>query len=168
MSNRARATGRLRAINRADLAHGDVALIGSDLLGEAPSAGAIRDTENHGLATDTKRANRNRLKKMMDWWKTNLPEYYAVAVRDLTEDELADEDIYWWKNKQDIRYSGLDPQAVKLFLAAIKWKPEDAEGNRKLHSHTNLRRYHDAIMWGASQAKEALPAVYAEINGVNR
>ena len=120
MSNR-RATGRLRAINRADLAHGDVALIGSDLLGEAPSAGAIRDTENHGLATDTKRANRNRLKKMMDWWKTNLPEYYAVAVRDLTEDELR-----MVRAMKKIKHASEHPAELLTMAVKSLWEGKEA------------------------------------------
>ena len=112
--------GRTRAHQRPDLQHGvDVQLIGSELLAEAASGTAVIDTESHGLSTGIKRDNRNRLKTMMRWWQRNLPDYYELAVKELSADELADPTIYWWKNKHDLRYDGLDPQAVKLFLAAM-------------------------------------------------
>ena len=91
----------------------------------------------------------------MDFWKTNYPEYYTVGVRVLSEEELQDQDKYYWKNKTEIIYTGINPQMVKYFLAETKKKE-----NGKIVSHVGLRKYHDALKWGAGKCKEQLPTEY--------
>jgi hypothetical protein len=38
--------------------------------------------------------------------KIEYPDYYNVGVIWFSEDQLADEDMYWWKNKFDPIYEG--------------------------------------------------------------
>ena len=82
----------------------------------------MRETERNDLATNNKRNYRNRLKNLYTFWQEKYPQYYAVGVRALTEEELGDEDMFWWKNKHDLIYTGLNVQFVKAFLAHKKKK----------------------------------------------
>ena len=50
---------------------------------------------------------------------------------------------------------------VKVYLVSRKTKP-----NGKKYSHVHLRKYHDAIMYGAKKAKTPLPvSYYTEMDG---
>ena len=86
-----------------------------------------------------------------------VSEYYAVGVRPLTEEELSDDGMFWWKNKHNLIYEGLNVQMVKAFLAHKKKKP-----NGKTCSHVQLWKYNDAILFGANKAKKCLPQAYYE------
>lgn len=50
--------------------------------------------------------------------------------------------MFWWKNKHDLIYEGLNIKMVKAFLAHKKMKP-----NGKTGSHVQLWKYHDAILY---------------------
>ena len=91
------------------------------------------------------------------FWEEKYPQYYAVGVRALTEEEVGDEDMFWWKNKHDLIYTGLNVWFVKAFLAHKKKKE-----NGKTCSHVQLRKFHDAILFGAKKANEQLPKAYYE------
>jgi hypothetical protein len=52
-----------------------------------------------------------------------------------SEDQLADEDMFWWKNKFDLIYEGINVSMVKAFLAFKKQKE-----NGKCISHVQLRK----------------------------
>jgi hypothetical protein len=64
-------------------------------------------------------------------------------------------DLFHYKNTHDLIYTGINVQTVKAFLAHKKQK---AYGNTT--SHVQLRKYHDAILWGSQQAKQLLPRAY--------
>jgi len=118
---------------------------------------AVRETEQNDLAVKVKREYRNRLKEMYEFWQTKYPDYYNVGVNELTDEELADEDTYWWKNKHDLVYEGLNVKMVKAFLAMKKKK-----ANGKNSSHGHLCKYNDAILYGAKKAGKRLPQAYYE------
>jgi hypothetical protein len=60
--------------------------------------------------------------------------------------------MFWWKNKFDHIYEGLNIGMVKAFLAFKKQKE-----NGKSISHVQLRKYNDAILWGAKASQQCLP-----------
>jgi hypothetical protein len=71
--------------------------------------------------------------------------YYSVGVRKLSEVDWVNLDFFHWKNTHDLIYTGgINVQMVKAFLAHKKQK---ANGNTS--SQVQLRKYHDAIMWGS-------------------
>jgi hypothetical protein len=107
---------------------------------------AVRQTEQNDLVTSVKRDYRNRLKHIYEFWEENYPEDYAVGVCELTEEDMANEDMYWWKNKHDLVYEGMNVKMVKAFLADKKTK-----ANGKTSSHEHLRKYNDAILYGAKK-----------------
>ncbi len=65
------------------------------------------------------------------------------------------EKYFFWKNSHDLIYTGLNVSLVKAFLAHKKKKP-----NGNTSSHVQLRKYNDAILYGAQQALQLLPRGY--------
>ena len=147
--------GRIRPHERAT--NDEVAILGANVSVSAEHSASVRATEQKDLTVEVKRNYRNRLKHIYKFWEQSYPEYYEVGVCELTSDELADEDLFFWKNKHDIIYAGLNVQMVKAFLGHKKQKE-----NGKTSSHVQLRKYHDAILWGSKTAKSPLPRSYYE------
>jgi hypothetical protein len=133
------------------------AILGADLEIQAAHSQGVRNTEQRGLNLTTKRNYRNRIKEMYIFFSLNYKEYYNVGVRKLSEAERVnlDGESFHWKNTHDLIYTGINVQMVKAFLAHKKQK---ANGNTS--SHVQLRKYHDAILWGSQQAKQLLPRGY--------
>ena len=132
-----------------------VPILGGDVEILEEHSVAVRETERNDLTTSNKRDYRNRLKNLYTFWQEKYPQYYAVGVRELTEEELGNEDMFWWKNKHDLIYTGLNVQFVKAFLA-----PKKKKENGKTCSHVQLRKFHDAILFGAKKANEHLPKAF--------
>jgi len=100
---------------------------------------------------------RNRLQHIIDFWRETYPDYFAIGVRALSPEERADPDMFFHRNTEDIVYAGLNVQMILSFMAHKKRKP-----NGKICSHVQIRKYNDAILWGANQAKQLLPSSYYE------
>ena len=64
-----------------------------------------------------------------------------IGVRKVTDEEKKDRNLFWYKNDEDIVYSGLNINFVKAFLAHSK-----IQANSKMCSNSNLRRYKDTIL----------------------
>ena len=84
-----------------------------------------------------------------------MPDYYNVGVRRLTPSELNDTTKFWWKNKHDLIYDGINSNFVKVFIASKVKK-----GNGKTSSFENVRKYFDAIQFGAKEADVLLPITF--------
>jgi hypothetical protein len=100
---------------------------------------------------------RNCIKHIYEFWKEEYPEFYDVGIHELTDEDKANEDMYWWKNKYDLVYEGMNMKMVKAFLANKKQKT-----NGKTSSHVHLQKYNDAILYGAKKAGQQLPQSYYE------
>jgi len=98
---------------------------------------------------------RNRIKHIIDFWRDTYPDYFEIGVRTLCPEERADPDKFFHRNTEDIVYAGLNVQMILSFMAHKKCKP-----NGKTCSHVQIRKYNDAVLWGANQAKELLPSSY--------
>lgn len=150
-----RTGGRVRPHERDT--NNEAPILGANVEVLEQHSSSVRETEQNDLSVKVKRDYRNRLKHMYTFWKEQYPEYYSVGVRELTEVELGDKDMFWWKNKHDVVYEGLNVQMVKAFLGHRKTKD-----NGKTSSHVQLRKYNDAILYGAKQAQKRLPQSYYE------
>jgi len=128
---------------------------GEDIAIQVAHQDAICETKSHDWELNTKHNMHNRIKHIIDFWEETYPEYYAVGVRKLTEEDLSDPDRYFHKNTCDIIYSGLNINMVFAFMANKKCKT-----NGQTCSHVQIHKYDDAILWGATQAKELLPSSY--------
>ena len=63
----------------------DVAILGGDIQLQANHLESVQETKDLGLS-DTYRKNlHSRLGHIIEWWKTNYPDYYDVGVKLLSE-----------------------------------------------------------------------------------
>ena len=57
-------------------------------------------------------------------------------------------------------YDILDAKIIKAFISANKIKSTDADGNHTYYSYVNLRKYADAVKFGASRVNHPLDPVF--------
>lgn len=146
-------TGRIRPDERDT--NDNAAILGANVIGTEAHMASLKETKKCAYNVKTLRDYRNRIKKLIDFWRTNYEGYYDVGVRKLTEEELGDEEKYYWKNTEDIIYEGLNVKVFLLFLASLKVK-----STGKIISYVSLRKYIDALKWGANQAEQLLPTEF--------
>ena len=70
----------------------------------------------------------------------------------MSEEELLDDTKFWHTNKHDLVYCGFNVLFFKAFLSTKTTKP-----NGKTCSYPQIRKYFDAILYGAGAANEQLP-----------
>jgi hypothetical protein len=134
-----------------------VPIIGSALVPDVNNSvnDALHDTMSQGMSQATRRNYRSRISKIIKHFKENFPEYYEIGVRALTQEEIADRTKYYFKEKEDLIYTGLNVQFFMFFLSST-----DKRADGKLKSHEDLRKYRDAVQWGAKMAGEHLPSSF--------
>ena len=130
-------------------------ILGENLERDGSYVSNVQETEQHSIDYKTKRAHRNKIKQIYEFWKEKFPQYYDLGVRILTQEDLADTTKYWWKNKHDLVYPGLNSWYVKAFLSTKVKKL-----NGMTMSFDNIRKYFDAIQFGATQAGALLPVKF--------
>ena len=118
-------------------------------------ASAMKETERHIVAIATVRSHNNRLMTMINWVKENYSTHGKKVIVKLKKEQCEDKQLYY-KSTHDFNYSILEPELIKAFLSANKVKAVDSEGNEKYYSFDNLRKYKDAILFGAKRAKVKL------------
>ena len=99
------ASGRIRPHERDT--NDTTAILGADIPVLEEHSISVRDTKIQHVLEGNKRNYRNRLGHIFEFLQERYPAYYAVGVRALTEAELTNPDMYWWKNKHDLVYEGL-------------------------------------------------------------
>ena len=114
-----------------------------DLVLPADHDDLVNETLSHDMAMKTRRNYRNRQKNMMAYWKEHHPEFYALAVVDVSEEDQHDESMYFFDGafKKDLVYTGLNIDYVLKFLMKTKKKQDG-----KLKSEGDLKKYKDAIL----------------------
>ena len=115
----------------------------------------VQATEDFKIDIKTKRTHRNWIKQFYSFLETKFPDYYKIGVRELSEEELADRKKYFWKNKHDLVYSGLNPKFLKAFLSTKVVKQ-----NGKTMSYDNIRKYFDAIQFAAAEVDCLFPVSF--------
>ena len=75
-----------------------------------------------------------------------------VGVHGLTEKDLNDPDVHWWKNDCDLQCTGLN---VKFVLVRMTNKKNKKSG--KTSSFGNICKINDTILFGAEQVGQCLP-----------
>ena len=125
-----------------------------DLVLPADHDDLVNEILSHDMAMKTRRNYRNRQKNMMAHWKEHHPEFYALAVVDVSEEDQHDKSMYFFDGafKKDLVYTGLNIDYVLKFLMKTKKKQDG-----KLKSEGDLKKYKDAIMWGAQIVDNQLP-----------
>ena len=117
---------------------------------------SIQQTADHGISVSCMKDYRNRIKRMIVWIGENYADdYYPVGVVDVTDEQQADPRRHYYGKTHDLKYSGLNVEIIKAFLSTVKKKE-----NGQFCSFTNIRKFHDAILFGATEAREVLPQTY--------
>ena len=147
--NNDRGGGRIRVTD--DTA----AIIGADVQVRAEHAMALNATKSKESTPATRKGHRRRLKKLIDWWRHEYPDYFEAGTRVLSAEEKADPTKYYHTCDRDIVYVGLRVDMVLSYMAATKYK---ADG--KLYSYEHIRKVNDAILFGKGIADQKLPGSY--------
>ena len=119
----------------------------------------LHETKDLEISNSTRRDYRNRIKRIILYWEANFAEYARVGVRSVSEVDQKDKALYYFDGafKKDICYTGLN---VKMFLKFLMHKKDRVDG--KILSFNDIRKYKDAIIWGAKIAKTPLPRTFYE------
>ena len=116
-------------------------ILGVDVVVDELHEELVRTIEKEEINDKLWKEYRNRIKHIYVFLKEKYPEYYAIGVITVSEDNKADRNLFWHKNDEDLVYSGLNIKFIKAFLAHSKMK-----ANGKMCSNSNLRKYKDAIL----------------------
>jgi hypothetical protein len=156
---RPRGGGRIRPEHR--LTNNDVAILGSDLTLPVELAGMYHETKKYAMSYSCRRNYRCRLRRVAQFWKDNDPEYYEIGVVAVSEEDRNDPSKYFFDGdfKTDLKYEGMNVQFVIHFFAKRKKKT-----GGKLRSWDDMRKFKDAILWGAKMANELLPISFFSEN----
>ena len=138
-----------------------VTTVGADLAMPTNLKTKYNETASLSMTDACRMDYRSRILRIIRWWKENDPGYYEVGVYDVDVEDQNEESKYFFtgKYKQDISYSGINNQFVLHFLVENK---QHKKGKRKdkFKSVGDLRKYKDAIMWGAQMQDELLPSKF--------
>ena len=132
------------------------ATIGADVEVRTEHTSALNDTKKRENATKTRSEHRNRLKNLIEWWRTEYPDYFEAGTKVLSQQDRDNPMLFYHTCDRDIVYEGLRVDMVLAYMAGNKYKKK----NGKLYSHTHMRKMHDAILFGARTAKKSMPSSY--------
>lgn len=135
-------------------------LIHANMVINAEHAAAIDETNNKEMDDKTRKEYRNRIRHIYRWWMQYYPEYFEIGTRVLTGEEKEDRVKFHHTNDRDIIYTGLNVSLVMAFLSLKKIKAVKSDGTKILSSNSDIKKYNDAIKWGAKRAGQALPSSY--------
>ena len=132
----------------------------------AEHTAAINETQLEEVSIGTRRNYHNRIKTFIGFTFNEYPQEYQEGTRRLTPEEKADTLAFHYNNDRDLIYRGFNVQVFKAFLSTRKTKRTDAvTGVTTLMGPDELRKYKDAILWGAKRANELLPtSFYVEMD----
>ena len=146
-----RSGGRIRPADRQ--ATDDAETIGADIEISEEHQANVKETNALERKVKTLREHCNRLKRYAEWLKENYPQYVSDGgVKDLTEEELSNPDLFFYKMTQDLDYKGFNTKIFEAFLGVTKTK-----ANGRICSHEHIRKFVDAVKWGAEQRNHLLP-----------
>jgi hypothetical protein len=132
-------------------------VLGSALAAPEGFLEKFNETNEKSMSTACRKNYRQRLARIITFWKESSPDYYAVGVREISEELGKDPTRFYYGRKQDLVYSGMNMQFFLYFLLETKRK-----ANGKYKSLEDLRKYKDCVMWGAKMASERLPTTFYE------
>jgi hypothetical protein len=134
-----------------------IPIIGASLSVPSDLKDKYNETTSHDMGNDCRNDYRCRINRIIKYWEKECSDYYQVGVTDVNNADQNDITKYYFKGKykEDIVYEGLNSNFVLYFLVNTKKK----DGG-KLKSWDDLRKYKDAIMWGAKTQEKQLPRTF--------
>jgi hypothetical protein len=135
-----------------------VPIIGANIEVTEEHRESVRTTLNNDRVEETRRDYRNRIKEICTFLQQKYHDYGdAGGIHELTEEEKMNPDLFYHTNTHDLKYEGMNVKLILAFLAMKKAKP-----NGKTASFSHIRKYHDAVLYGAESVNERLPIEYFE------
>lgn len=102
----------------------------------------IAATADHAVKDATRKDYRNQLCRMIDWCISQYPKF---------ENDTNDATKHFYNQTQDFIYAKIDPEIIKAFMSTIQTANEDGTGKTRSFSH--VRKFHDAILFGALEQR---------------
>lgn len=73
----------------------------------------VRTTEKLEINIKLQREYRNMISHIYKFLESKYPDYYAVGVRKISEEEKVDRDHFWNRNDRNLVYAGLNIKFIK-------------------------------------------------------
>jgi len=134
--------------------------IGAEVEVRAEHVAAVNATKTKESSDETRRGHRRRLKKLIQWWMVEYPDYFEVGTRVLSTEEKADPMKFYHTCDRDLVYEGLRVDMVIAYMAATKTKTTEVGADAKIYSHQHIRKINDAVMFGSRTVKQVLSSTY--------
>jgi len=135
-------------------------ILGHNLEIDEEVANDIIATQQASMTDKCRKEYRNRIKRVINHFRTNSNEYYKIGTRVLSPEEKSDRVFFSHTNDRDLIYEGLNIKQVLAYLAIKKKKRKRSDGTCVLGSVSDIKKYGDAIKWGALRAGQNLPTSY--------
>jgi hypothetical protein len=119
--------------------------LGAEVEVRAEHVSAVNATKTKESFVETRRGHRRRMKKLIEWWMIEYPDYFEVGTRVLSAEEKADSMKYYHTCDRDIEYEGLRVDMVIAYMAATKAKATEEGAVAKRYSYEHMRKIHDAF-----------------------
>ena len=116
-------------------------------------AKAVIETEKYIQTVATVRSHNLKIMKMIEWVQKNYKSYAKTVVIKLTSEQMKNKDLYY-KSTHDFKYNILEADMVKAYLSANKIKSIDVNGRETYYSFDYIRKFKDAILFGAKRARK--------------
>ena len=152
-ASRNRSGGRIHIHER--LTDNEAAIIGAGIAIQDSHQSAVRETEDQVMKLETRRNYRNRIQEICTFLKAQYPDYASEGIKELTDEDKSDPTKFHHDNTHDLVYSSMNVEMIKAFLG---FKKRKSTGQTTSFSH--VRKYKDAILWGAEQAGEFLSSTF--------
>ena len=111
----------------------------------------IAVTVDHAEKPATRNEHRNRLRRMVDWCIKKYPKFAAIGIRKISTEELNDVTKHFHKQEYDFIYERIDPEIIMAFLSTVRKEKDNDTGSEKTRSYSHIRKFHDAILFGARE-----------------
>ena len=121
------------------------------------------------------RDHRNRIKEMISFIEIKYPTYALQVINEISESDLQNDRYHWFGAKKDFDYEKMHPDIIKAFMATKKVKrfklpksysaqvralQRNPEQKDRIMSYEHIRKFHDAMLFGASEKGVNLSGTY--------
>lgn len=105
---------------------------------------------------------RSRLRRMIKWVHENYVEARDREIRSIPPDELIDNNKYYDQKRDtmDFDYRIINVEYIKAYITTQKHVNANGTGQPRSFSH--VRKFHDAVLFGARKQNAQLPSVYQQ------
>lgn len=130
-------------------------IIGEEIQLQAAHDTSMQETENFAKKQKTVNDYCCRITSMVKWVQQNYPQYYDLGVVELTNEQK--EKKKYHRQTHDFIYDKINIKIIKGFISANKFK---ADNPNQQYGFVHMRKYHNAIQFGARRAEVQLPQSY--------